>query len=71
MQKLIGIALTALLCAASRFVAAGEILNVAVPHRGARDSSYAELGLQQDSRLVDPAGSDMSAAALLSPATAT
>src|SRR5215475_4154669 len=47
MQKLIAIALTAFLCAAPRFVAAGEILNIAVPHRGAWDSSYTELGVQQ------------------------
>jgi NitT/TauT family transport system substrate-binding protein len=47
MQKLIAVALTALLCATPRFVAAGEILNVAVPDRGAWDSSYTELGLQQ------------------------
>jgi hypothetical protein len=46
MQKLIAIALTALLCASPRFVAAGEILNVAVPDRGAWDSSYTEFGLQ-------------------------
>ena len=32
---------------APRFVAAGEIFNVAVPHRGAWDSSYTEFGLQQ------------------------
>src|SRR5262249_9672804 len=47
MQKLIAIALTAFLCAAPRSVAAGEILNVAVPDRGAWDSSYTELGLAQ------------------------
>jgi ABC-type nitrate/sulfonate/bicarbonate transport system substrate-binding protein len=47
MRKLIAIALTAFLCAAPRFVAASEILNVAVPHRGAWDSSYTEFGLQQ------------------------
>src|SRR5262245_1376680 len=47
MQKLIAIALTAFLCAAPRFVAASEILKVAVPHRGAWDSSYVEFGLQQ------------------------
>src|ERR1043166_2708111 len=47
MQKLITIALTIFLCGSPRFVAAGEILNVAVPHRGAWDSSYVEFGLQQ------------------------
>jgi NitT/TauT family transport system substrate-binding protein len=47
MRKSIAIALTALLCASPRFVAAGEIINVAVPDRGAWDSSYTELGLQQ------------------------
>lgn len=47
MQKLIAIALTAFLCAAPRFVAASEILNVAVPDRGAWDSSYTVLGLEQ------------------------
>ena len=47
MQKLIAIALTAFLCATPHFVAASEILNVAVPDRGAWDSSYTEFGLQQ------------------------
>src|ERR1700733_3125051 len=47
MQKLIAIVLTAFLCATPRFVAASEILNVAVPDRGAWDSSYTELGLEQ------------------------
>ena len=47
MQKLIAIALTAFLCATPRFVTASEILNVAVPDRGAWDSSYTEFGLQQ------------------------
>ena len=47
MRKLIAIALTAFLCATPRFVAAGDILNVAVPDRGAWDSSYTELGVQQ------------------------
>src|SRR5215469_9701285 len=47
MQKLIAIALTAFLCATHRFVAASEILNVAVPDRGAWDSAYTEFGLQQ------------------------
>ena len=47
MQKLIAIVLTAFLCATPRFVAASEILNVAVPDRGAWDSSYTEFGLQQ------------------------
>jgi hypothetical protein len=47
MQKLIAIALTAFLCATPLFVAASEILNVAVPDRGAWDSSYTEFGLQQ------------------------
>lgn len=47
MQRLIAIALTAFLCAAPRLVAASEILNVAVPDRGAWDSSYTELGRQQ------------------------
>jgi NitT/TauT family transport system substrate-binding protein len=47
MQKLIAIALTAFLCVTPRFVAASEILNVAVPDRGAWDSFYTEFGLQQ------------------------
>ena len=47
MRKLIAIALTAFLCAAPRFVAASEILNVAVPDRGAWDSSYTAFGLEQ------------------------
>lgn len=47
MRKLIAIALTSFLCAAPRFVSASEILNVAVPDRGAWDSSYPEFGLQQ------------------------
>ena len=47
MQNLIAIALTAVLCTTPRFVAANEILNVAVPDRGAWDSSYTEFGLQQ------------------------
>jgi NitT/TauT family transport system substrate-binding protein len=47
MQKLIAIALTGFLCATPRFVAASEILNVAVPDRGAWDSSYTEFGLQK------------------------
>ena len=45
--ELIAIALTAVLCASPRFVAASEILNVAVPDLGAWDSSYTEFGLQQ------------------------
>jgi NitT/TauT family transport system substrate-binding protein len=44
---LIAIALTAFFCAHTRFVAASEMLNVAVPDRGAWDSSYTEFGLQQ------------------------
>jgi hypothetical protein len=47
MQKLIVIALTAFLCATPGFVAASEILNVAVPDSGAWDSFYTEFGLQQ------------------------
>lgn len=47
MRKLIAIALTTLLCATPRFVAASEILNVAVPDRGAWDSSYTEFGLEK------------------------
>src|ERR1051325_6794550 len=47
MRKLIAIALAAFLCAPPRFVAASDILNVAVPHRGAWDSTYVEFGLQQ------------------------
>jgi hypothetical protein len=47
MQKLIAMALATFLCASPRFVAASEILNVAVPDRGAWDSSYTEFGLQQ------------------------
>jgi ABC-type nitrate/sulfonate/bicarbonate transport system substrate-binding protein len=41
------IGLTAFLSATPRFVAASEILNVAVPDRGAWDSSYTVLGVQQ------------------------
>ena len=47
MRKLIVIALSALFWATPRFVAANEILNVAVPDRGAWDSSYTEFGLEQ------------------------
>jgi len=47
MRKLIVISLAAVLCAAPRFAAACEIVNVAVPHPGAWDSSYTELGLAQ------------------------
>lgn len=47
MRKLIAIALTTFLCAAPRFVAASEILNVAVPDRGAWDSSYTEFGFEE------------------------
>jgi NitT/TauT family transport system substrate-binding protein len=47
MRKSIAIALAAFLCAAPRLVAAGEILNVAVPDRGAWDSSYTVFGLEQ------------------------
>jgi NitT/TauT family transport system substrate-binding protein len=47
MPKSIAIALAIFLCAAPRLVAAGEILTVAVPHRGAWDSSYVEFGLAQ------------------------
>src|SRR5580692_9686861 len=47
MRNSIAIALSAFLCATPRFVAASEILNVAVPDRGAWDSSYTEFGLQQ------------------------
>jgi NitT/TauT family transport system substrate-binding protein len=47
MRKSIAIALVAVLCAAPRFVAASEIVTVAVPDRGAWDSSYTELGVQQ------------------------
>jgi NitT/TauT family transport system substrate-binding protein len=47
MQKVIAIAFAAFLCATPSFVAASEILSVAVPERGAWDSSYAEFGLQQ------------------------
>jgi NitT/TauT family transport system substrate-binding protein len=47
MQKLIAIALTTFLCTTPRFVAASEVLNVAVPDRGAWDSSYTEFGLEE------------------------
>jgi NitT/TauT family transport system substrate-binding protein len=47
MRKSIALALTAFLCAAPRPVAASEILNIAVPDRGAWDSSYTVLGLEQ------------------------
>src|SRR5690242_5079568 len=47
MQRLVGIALTALLCAAPDFAAASEIVTVAVPDRGAWDSFYTAFGLEQ------------------------
>jgi NitT/TauT family transport system substrate-binding protein len=47
MRKLIAIALTAFLCETPSLVGASEILNVAVPDRGAWDSSYTDFGLQQ------------------------
>ena len=49
MRNLIAIALAVLFlsCATPRFTAAAETVKVAVPNRGAWDTSYTELGLQQ------------------------
>ena len=55
MQKLIAIALMAFVCATPGFVAASEILNVAVPDSGAWDSFYTEFGLQQGFFKEEPA----------------
>jgi NitT/TauT family transport system substrate-binding protein len=46
MCKLIVIVLTIFFCA-PRFAAARDVLNVAVPDRGAWDSSYVELGVEE------------------------
>jgi NitT/TauT family transport system substrate-binding protein len=45
--KLITLALVALLCSMPGFALAGETVTVVVPDRGAWDSSYTELGIQQ------------------------
>ena len=47
MRKLIVIVVAIFFCAAARSVAAREVLNVAIPDRGAWDSSYTEFGLEQ------------------------
>ena len=47
MRKLIVIVVATFFCAAARPVAAGEVVNVAIPDRGAWDSSYTEFGVEQ------------------------
>lgn len=47
MSKLIVTVVAIFFCAAARSVAASEVLNVAIPDRGAWDSSYTEFGLEE------------------------
>jgi NitT/TauT family transport system substrate-binding protein len=47
MSKLIATVVAIFFCAAARSVAASEVLNVAIPDRGAWDSSYTEFGLEE------------------------